>query len=139
MRDMAPEQQINALGLSSSNDHDYDYDVYYFAPSRSPYIVSPEDYEAFDQLEGPSLNRWMFLHDALPTRSISPVLSHSYSINSDFVFPEVEAEGGLGGLFRTGFRNMSYRLSHRLDTFWGVVQETVRVTRRKLLGLILDA
>ncbi|KAK7687901.1 hypothetical protein QCA50_009120 [Cerrena zonata] len=106
MRDMAPEQQINALGLSSSNDHDYDYDVYYFAPSRSPYIVSPEDYEAFDQLEGPSFNQWAFHNDILPTRSISPVLSLQYSLNSDFEFPEGEADGGLGGMFRASFRNM---------------------------------
>lgn len=51
MRDMTAEQQISPLGFSSSNDYDYDYDVYYFSPSRSPYIVSPEDFAAFDQLE----------------------------------------------------------------------------------------
>lgn len=91
-----PEQHINALGLSFSDDYDYDYDVFYFAPSRSPYIVSPEDFEALDQLEvrtegicsaeetltmrysqGPGLHRWTLLNDNFPTRSISPV-SHSF-------------------------------------------------------------
>ena len=48
---MIPERQINALGLSFSDDNDYDYDLYYFVPSRSPYIVSPEDYEALERLE----------------------------------------------------------------------------------------
>lgn len=50
MRDTTSEQQIHPLGLSGADD-DYDYDVYYFWPSISPYVVSPEDLEAFDQLE----------------------------------------------------------------------------------------
>ena len=57
---MIPEQQINALS-SFYDDNDYDYDLYYFVPSRSPYIVSPEDYEALERLEvrarGLSLHR----------------------------------------------------------------------------------
>ncbi|KAK7687907.1 hypothetical protein QCA50_009126 [Cerrena zonata] len=130
-----PEPHINAVGLASSNDHDYDYDLYYFSPSHSPYIVSPEDYETFDRLEGPSLNRWAPLHDTIPERPISPVLSFSYTLNSNFAFPEVELEDNhadYGRSFRVGVRNALYRLSHRLDTIVDVLQHTLRVTRRSL-------
>ncbi|KAK7687921.1 hypothetical protein QCA50_009140 [Cerrena zonata] len=129
------EPQINALGLAVSNDYDYDYDLYYFSPSRSPYIVSPEDYEAFDRLEGPGFNRWALLHDTIPERPISPVLSFSYTLNSDFVFPEVEPEddhADYSRSFRVGVRNAMHRLSHRLDTLLNVLQNTLRVTQRNL-------
>ena len=49
MRDMIPEREINAFQLPEHDD--YDYDLYFFVPSRFPYIVSPEDLTTLDQLE----------------------------------------------------------------------------------------
>ena len=51
MRDMIPEREINPFQLPEHDEYDYDYDLYYFAPSRYPYVVSPEDLAVFDQLE----------------------------------------------------------------------------------------
>ncbi|KAK7687903.1 hypothetical protein QCA50_009122 [Cerrena zonata] len=135
MHDMVTERQINTLELASFNDYDYDYDLYYFSPSHSPYIVSPEDYEAFNRFEGLSFNRWALLHDTIPERSISPVLSFSYTSDSvpDFDFPEIEDNhANYGHLFRVGVQNALYRLSHSLDTFLNVVQNTLRVAWRNL-------
>ena len=91
MRDMIPEREINPFQLPEHDD--YDYDLYFFVPSRFPYIVSPEDLATLDQLEvsfefwadcleddrltvrnsqGPSFTRWALLNEQATRRSVSP-------------------------------------------------------------------
>ncbi|KAK7687900.1 hypothetical protein QCA50_009119 [Cerrena zonata] len=136
MRDMIPEQQIHPLELYGSTDYDYDYDVHYFGPSIARYIVSPEDFEVLYHLQGPSLNRWAFqVDDDLPRRPISPALSFSYTITSDFMFPDVASEASLEGysrLFRAGLTSASHRLSRRLGTVSYHLREAFRLTKRKV-------
>jgi len=115
---------------------DEEYDTYLFWSSTGHMVRSSWDsFEVFEEhLPETQFNDQFDTPDEFESPYFPP-LSPTYSIDSNFVFPDVASERNIGileysKLFRSGLFLRSRNLTRRLDYFMRRLLRRLQVTRR---------
>ncbi|OBZ76971.1 hypothetical protein A0H81_03677 [Grifola frondosa] len=135
MREFIPQEYLPGL-VTRGYEDDYEIDVYLFWHSVRPYVVLPADpSDAF--YETPLIpedhETGGFERDTVEFPPMSP----TYSMTSDFVFPDRGARNndisaiGYSAFFKTGLFSTSSSLTRHLDRIVRKLRGGIRKTRSR--------